>query len=174
MIRLIKRYESRKLYDTEESRYVSLEEISTWIRQGQEVRVLDNASGNDVTSQTLTQIILDEGRRGTSLLPSELLHELVRIGERAVTTGVEQVQQGVDRLVQASIDRLAPVRRAREEMSTLKSRLEQLEATLAELEAEPVPDNEALVPIESGLPVPVDEAPAAAPGVREMEEATKR
>src|SRR3977135_700356 len=83
MIRLIKRYESRKLYDTEESRYVSLEEISGWIRQGQEVRVMDNATGGDVTSQTLTQIILDEGRRGTSSLPSELLHELVRLGERA-------------------------------------------------------------------------------------------
>jgi polyhydroxyalkanoate synthesis repressor PhaR len=136
MIRLIKRYESRKLYDTEESRYVSLEEIAAWIRQGQEVRVLDNATSGDVTSQTLTQIILDEGRRGTSSLPSELLHELVRLGERAVHSGVEQVQNGVDRLVQASIDRLAPVRRAREEMSGLRTRLEQLEASLAALDSE--------------------------------------
>lgn len=136
MIRLIKRYESRKLYDTEESRYVSLEEIAGWVRQGQEVRVLDNATAGDVTSQTLTQIILDEGRRGTSSLPSELLHELVRLGERAVQNGVEQVQHGVDRLVQASIDRLAPVRRAREEMSGLRSRLEQLEASLAALDSE--------------------------------------
>jgi polyhydroxyalkanoate synthesis repressor PhaR len=136
MIRLIKRYESRKLYDTEESRYVSLEEIASWVRQGQEVRVLDNATAGDVTSQTLTQIILDEGRRGTSSLPSELLHELVRLGERAVHSGVEQVQHGVDRLVQASIDRLAPVRRAREEMSGLRTRLEQLEASLAALDSE--------------------------------------
>ena len=76
MIRLIKRYESRKLYDTEESRYVSLDEIATWIRQGQEVKVVDNSTNNDVTSQTLTQVILDEGRKGTSFLPSELLHDL--------------------------------------------------------------------------------------------------
>lgn len=136
MIRLIKRYESRKLYDTEESRYVSLDEIAGWIRQGQEVRVLDNASGGDVTSQTLTQIILDEGRRGTSFIPSDLLHELVRIGERAVTTGMEQVSQGVDKLVQVSIDRLAPVRRVREEMTGLRARLEQLEVSLAQLETE--------------------------------------
>lgn len=136
MIRLIKRYESRKLYDTEESRYVSLEEIASWVREGQEVRVIDNATSGDVTSQTLTQIILDEGRRGTSSLPSELLHELVRLGERAVHSGVEQVQSGVDRLVQASIDRLAPVRRAREEMSSLRSRLEQLEESLAALDSE--------------------------------------
>jgi polyhydroxyalkanoate synthesis repressor PhaR len=130
MIRLIKRYESRKLYDTEESRYVSLDEIATWVRQGQEVRVVDNGTNNDVTSQTLTQIILDEGRKGTSFLPSELLHDLVRIGERAVSTGMEQVQNGVDRL----IDRLGPVRKAREEMSSLRTRLEELEVSLAELE----------------------------------------
>ncbi|HUO87402.1 MAG TPA: polyhydroxyalkanoate synthesis regulator DNA-binding domain-containing protein [Thermoanaerobaculia bacterium] len=136
MIRLIKRYESRKLYDTEESRYVSLEEISTWIREGQEVRVVDNATSADVTSQTLTQIILDEGRRGTSFLPSELLHELVRLGEKAVSSGVEQVQHGVDRLVQVSVDRLAPVRRAREEMSRLRSQLERLESSLANLETD--------------------------------------
>ena len=134
MIRLIKRYESRKLYDTEESRYVSLDEISGWIRQGQEVKVVDNATGGDVTSQTLTQIILDEGRRGTSFLPSELLHDLVRMGERAVSSGFEQVSSGVDRLVQASIDRLGPVRRVREEMSSLRARLEQLESSLADLE----------------------------------------
>jgi polyhydroxyalkanoate synthesis repressor PhaR len=136
MIRLIKRYESRKLYDTEESRYVSLEEISKWIREGQEVKVIDNANTADVTAQTLTQIILDEGRRGTSFLPTDLLHELVRAGERAVSSGVEQVQSGVDRFVQASIDRFGPVRRAREEMSTLRSRLEQLESSLSRLEAE--------------------------------------
>jgi polyhydroxyalkanoate synthesis repressor PhaR len=136
MIRLIKRYESRKLYDTEESRYVSLDEIAGWVRQGQEVRVLDNATGGDVTSQTLTQIILDEGRRGTSFLPSELLHDLVRMGERAVSSGFEQVSSGVDRLVQASIDRLGPVRRVREEMSSLRARLEQLESSLTDLERE--------------------------------------
>ncbi len=145
MIRLIKRYESRKLYDTEESRYVSLDEIANWIRQGQEVKVVDNATNNDVTSQTLTQIILDEGRKGTSFLPSELLHDLVRVGERAVNSGMEQVQQGVDKL----IDRLGPVRRVREEMSSLRTRLEQLEVSLAELETADVvavePKNEEIV-----------------------------
>ncbi len=160
MIRLIKRYESRKLYDTEESRYVSLEEIAAWIRQGQEVRVVDNATGGDATPQTLTQIILDEGRRGTSFLPSELLHELVRVGERAVASGREQLAQGVDRLVAASLDRLAPVRRAREEMTGLRTRLEQLEASLSELEAAPAaaaspgaaPPASGIVPVPSKNP----------------------
>jgi len=134
MVRLIKRYESRKLYDTEESRYVSLDELAGWIRTGQQVEVVDNSTGADVTAQTLTQIILDEGRKGTNFLPSELLHELVRAGQRAVETGVEQVGQKMDRFVQASIDRLGPVRRAREEMDRLRSRLEELESSLTRLE----------------------------------------
>jgi len=134
MIRLIKRYGSRKLYDTEESRYVALEELAGWIRRGQQIKVVDNKTSDDVTSQTLTQIISEEGRRGTSLLPNELLHDLIRAGEQAVSTGVEQLQNRMDRLVQASIDRIGPVRRAREEMANLRGRLEELESSLAEID----------------------------------------
>ncbi len=134
MVRLIKRYESRKLYDTEESRYVSLDQIADWVRRGQEVRVVDNASAEDVTAQTLTQVILEEGRNGESKISSELMHELVRFGEKAWTSSVEHVQNGVDRVVQASIDRLAPVRQARAEMTRLRSRLEELEDSLTDLE----------------------------------------
>ncbi len=136
MIRLIKRYGSRKLYDTEESRYVSLEELAAWIRSGQQIRVIDNKSSDDVTPQTLTQIISEEGRRGTSMLPNDLLHDLIRIGEEAVSNGVEQLHHSVDRLVQASIDRIGPVRRAREEMARLRERLEELESSLAAYEGQ--------------------------------------
>jgi len=136
MIRLIKRYGSRKLYDTEESRYVSLEELAGWIRSGQQIRVIDNKTSDDVTSQTLTQIISEEGRKGTALLPNEMLHELIRIGEQAVSTGVEQLQTRMDQLVQASIDRIGPVRRAREEMARLRERLEDLESSLASIDVE--------------------------------------
>jgi cell division protein FtsB len=65
------------------------------------------------------------------------MHELVRFGERTWNSGVEQVQQGVDRVVKASIDRLAPVRQARAEMARLRRRLEELEASLRDLESEP-------------------------------------
>ena len=136
MIRLIKRYGSRKLYDTEESRYVSLEELATWIRKGQQIRVIDNKTGDDATSQTLTQIISEEGRRGTSLLPNDLLHDLIRAGEQAVSSGVEQLQTRMDKLVQASIDRIGPVRRAREEMARLRERLEELESSLAAIDVQ--------------------------------------
>ena len=135
MIRVVKRYESRKLYDTEESRYVSLDEIAVWVRDGQEVQVIDNSTSQDVTAQTLAQIILEEGRNGRSRIPADVLRDLVRFGEKTLTSGVEHVQQGVDRMVKASIDRLGPVRQAREEMTRLRSRLEELEESLADLEA---------------------------------------
>jgi polyhydroxyalkanoate synthesis repressor PhaR len=140
MIRIVKRYESRKLYDTEESRYVSLDEIAVWVRAGQEVQIIDNRSSQDVTAQTLTQIILEEGRNGRSSIPADVLRDLVRFGERTLTSGVEHVQQSMDKMVKASIDRLGPVREAREEMTRLRSRLEELEESLSELEVSGVVD----------------------------------
>jgi polyhydroxyalkanoate synthesis repressor PhaR len=137
VIRLIKRYGSRKLYDTEESRYVSLEELGSWVRQGQQVRVIDNDTDEDVTAPTLTQVILEDGKRGSSFLPSELLHELIRQGGEIVSSGVKQLNQRVDRLLQAGMERVAPIREVREETQVLRERLEQLEATLARIESQP-------------------------------------
>ena len=135
MIRVIKRYGSRKLYDTEESRYVSLEEIAVWVRSGQEIRVVDNGTGEDVTTQTLAQIILEEGRRGSPMFSSELLHQLIRRGEDLVTSGIGQLQDGVDRALQASLDRIPPLRKVREETVRLRQRLDALEASIADMEA---------------------------------------
>ena len=94
MPRTIKRYESRKLYDSKESRYVSLQEIAAWIRDGQEIEVIDNATDEVVTGQTLAQIILDEGRSGRGRLSPELLHDLVRASGEKISSGVNQVQKG--------------------------------------------------------------------------------
>ena len=136
MIRLIKRYGSRKLYDTEESRYVSLEEIGDWVRRGQQVKVQDNTTGDDVTAQTLALVIVEEGRRGSSFFTSDLLHDLIRRGERVLSSGVEQLQSGVDRALRASLDRIPPLRQVREETARLRERLEALEASLAEIETD--------------------------------------
>ena len=106
MLRQIKRYGSRKLYDTEESRYVSLEQIGEWVREGQEIQVIDNKTQEDVTAQTLTQVILELGRRGSTLPNSQVLHQLIRSGGSIVSS----VNQGVDRLLQAGMDRLPPLR----------------------------------------------------------------
>ena len=80
-MRTIKRYSNRKLYDTQESRYVTLEEIEEMIRGGREISVVDAASGEDLTSVTLTQIILENERTRRASLPSAFLHQLIKHGE---------------------------------------------------------------------------------------------
>ncbi len=140
MIRLIKRYggASRKLYDTEESRYVSLEELSAWIRAGQELQVVDSGTGEDVTAQTLAQSIYEDHKRGSSLLSGDFLHEVIRRGSEALSHGADRVQAKVDRMVQSSVDRLAQAATVQEDMVLLRNRLAELEATLAELESRTV------------------------------------
>ena len=137
MVRLIRRYggESRKLYDTEESRYVSLEELGDWVRQGQELRVVDSKTEEDVTAQTLAQIIYEAERRGGSLLSSAFFHEVIRRGGRALSAGVEEVQHRVGGLVRSSAKRLPPVRRARSELDLLRQGLAALDRSLSHLEA---------------------------------------
>src|SRR2546423_15690975 len=81
MAYVIKRYSNRKLYDTQESRYVTLEEIEEMIRAGREITVVDAASGEDLTSVTLTQIILENERNHRANLPSAFLHQLIKHGE---------------------------------------------------------------------------------------------
>lgn len=138
MVRLIKRYGggSRKLYDTEESRYVSLDEVAGLVRAGQELRVVDSATGEDVTGQVLAQVIYEGEKRGMRLLSPELLHDVIRRGEAALQAKVEQLQAGVDRLVKGSVDRLPPVRDLRGEYEALQQGLADLEASLAALERE--------------------------------------
>ncbi len=80
---LIKKYGNRRLYDTGESRYVTLEELSDKIRGGEDVRVVDAKSGEDLTQATLTQIIV-EGRGAAKLLPVPLLMQLIRLGDDAL------------------------------------------------------------------------------------------
>jgi polyhydroxyalkanoate synthesis repressor PhaR len=137
MIRLIKRYGggSRKLYDTEESRYVSLDDVAEWVREGQQLRVVDSATREDVTAQTLAQVIYEGEKRGHSFLSSDLLHQVIRRGERAISSGVEQFQSGVDKLVKASVERIAPVSGAQRELEVLRQRLGELERSLTQLEA---------------------------------------
>src|SRR5213082_2454716 len=81
MAYVIKRYSNRKLYDTQESRYVTLEEIEEMVRAGKEISVVDAASGEDLTAVTLTQIILENQRSHRSGLPTAFLHQLIKHGE---------------------------------------------------------------------------------------------
>lgn len=75
---LIKRYASRRLYNTETSDYVTLEDIAGFIRAGREVQIVDLKSGDDLTRQYLLQIIAEHESRGESVLPIDVLTDLVR------------------------------------------------------------------------------------------------
>ena len=80
---IVKKYGNRRLYDTSDSRYITLEELAEKVRQGEEVRVVDAKSNEDLTAVTLTQILV-EGRGAARLLPVPLLIQLVRLGDDAL------------------------------------------------------------------------------------------
>ena len=75
---LIKRYASRRLYNTETSDYVTLEDIAGFIRDGREVQIMDLKTGDDLTRQYLLQIIAEHESRGENVLPVTVLNDLVR------------------------------------------------------------------------------------------------
>jgi len=84
---LIKRYASRRLYNTETSDYVTLEDIAGFIREGRDVQIVDLKSGDDLTRQYLLQIIAEHESRGENVLPTNVLTDLVR----SYTTEVQSV-----------------------------------------------------------------------------------
>lgn len=119
--RVIKRYQNRKLYDTVDSCYVTLEDIAELVKQGEDICVLDNTTQDDLTSVTLSQIIFEKEKKQKNVLPLAALTNIIRTGgealrgiahralesgQRAFSTGVrefehlrEEVQQKVDALV---------------------------------------------------------------------------
>ena len=80
---LIRKYSDRRLYDTGASRYVKLDDIARLVREGIDVKVVDARTGKDLTSMTLTQIIVEGARGRESALPLQLLQQLVRASDRA-------------------------------------------------------------------------------------------
>jgi polyhydroxyalkanoate synthesis repressor PhaR len=89
--KVIKRYTNRKLYDTVESRYVTLDEIAEMVKAGAEVKVIDNRSKEDLTSVTLAQIIFEEEKK-TSKMSLETLRDLIRYGGEVAQRLVEGTQ----------------------------------------------------------------------------------
>ena len=74
---IIKKYANRRLYDTESSSYITLERLAEMVRQKREFKVVDARSGEDITHNVLTQIIMDEESRGQTLLPISFLRQLI-------------------------------------------------------------------------------------------------
>ncbi|KPQ14282.1 MAG: polyhydroxyalkanoate synthesis repressor PhaR [Rhodobacteraceae bacterium HLUCCO18] len=105
---LIKRYASRRLYNTETSDYVTLEDIAGFIRDGREVKIVDLKSGDDLTRQYLLQIIAEHESRGESVLPIAVLTDLVRsystqaqsVVPDFLTMSFEMLKQGQSKMVE--------------------------------------------------------------------------
>jgi polyhydroxyalkanoate synthesis repressor PhaR len=111
---LIKRYANRKLYNTETSRYITLKGIAELLENGQEVRVVDNETGEDITSVTLSQILVDTERGGRTVPGSlltgifqrggETLYGVLRRGVDDASEGIGEFQRNVRKLMGADAD----------------------------------------------------------------------
>ncbi|MCO5187726.1 MAG: hypothetical protein M9928_16120 [Anaerolineae bacterium] len=110
---IIKRYPNRKLYNTETKRYITLDGISTLIKQSNEVQVLDHTTGEDLTTLTLTQIIFEQEKKRGGFLPKSVLTGLIqgggeRIGSLRRTLGMpldllRQVDDEIERRMKEMI-----------------------------------------------------------------------
>jgi polyhydroxyalkanoate synthesis repressor PhaR len=94
---IIKKYANRRLYDTESSSYITLEHLSVMTRAGREFKVVDAKTGDDITHNVLTQIIVEEENRGTTLLPVNFLRQIISMYG-------DQMQSMVPHYLEASME----------------------------------------------------------------------
>jgi polyhydroxyalkanoate synthesis repressor PhaR len=85
-VKIIKRYQNRKLYDTKQSCYVTLDDIAKMIRSNEEVMVIDNKSKNDITAATLTQIIFESEKKASQYAPLFTLREIIQHGNGSISS----------------------------------------------------------------------------------------
>ena len=105
---LIKRYASRRLYNTETSDYVTLEDVAAFIRAGRDVQIVDLKSGDDLTRQFLLQIIAEHESRGENVLPLNVLTDLVKsyttqaqsVVPQFLAQSFEMLRQGQSKIVE--------------------------------------------------------------------------
>ncbi len=82
---VLKKYANRRLYDTEKRSFVSLSQVAELVKQGRELEISDDKTGEDVTAFILTQIVLEEAKKKTLLLPVSLLYLLIRYGDSVLS-----------------------------------------------------------------------------------------
>jgi polyhydroxyalkanoate synthesis repressor PhaR len=97
-VRLIKRYGNRKLYDVRSSRYVTLEGVRALVQAGEDVHVIDNDSGEDLTGVTFAQIIYEEAKRHNGVYSLPFLRWLIQRGDEAVRDVLRSVERGREAL----------------------------------------------------------------------------
>ncbi len=103
--KVIKRYTNRKLYDTVESRYVTLDEIAEMVKQGVEVKIVDNRTKEDLTSVTLAQIVFEEEKK-TTRMPLSVLREIIRRPGEQISEFIKSVTPRVTSIREEAESRL--------------------------------------------------------------------
>ena len=103
--RLIKRYANRKLYDTRDSRYVTLQQVAVFVREGEDVKIIDNKSKEDLTNVTLAQIIYEEEKKGESETRKSTLRSFIQDGRERIITSLPA---SISKLVRREDDESAP------------------------------------------------------------------
>src|SRR4051812_25106461 len=127
--KIIKRYQNRKLYDTDASCYVTLDEIAEMIQQGEEVTVVDNRNQKDITAATLTQIIFEKQKRSDMPVPISTLRHIIQHGDGSFSSFLSKNTDG---------NQLDVIRELETKVKALNSKLDGLEKRGAVL-----PDSEA-------------------------------
>ncbi len=94
---VLKKYANRRLYDTERSAYVTLDEVADMVRQGRVIQAIDAQTKEDVTAFVLTQIVLEEARKKKALLPEPLLHMIIRYGDNVLVDFFDQYLEQIVR-----------------------------------------------------------------------------
>jgi polyhydroxyalkanoate synthesis repressor PhaR len=140
--RVVKRYANRKLYDTRDSRYVTLQQIAGYVRDGEDVRIIDNRTKEDLTDVTLAQIIYEEQKDGKkSSWSVKTLRQLIRDGGDRLMTSLKQTPavtrpkeawDELSRLKDARV--LALVSIAKGQLQSLEAEVQRLQARVRELE----------------------------------------
>jgi len=95
--RIIKRYANRKLYDTRDSRYVTLQEIARFVRGSDDVRIIDNRTKEDLTNVTLAQIIYEEEKKGDEARSIRSLRDFIQQGKSRMREGRERLIESIQR-----------------------------------------------------------------------------
>ena len=124
MERIIKKYGNRKLYDTQESRYVSLRDLKDYIRSGETVTIIDKQTGNDITSEVLTKAILEDTQDERDAITPGTLHDLIRWGSNTIEAGLERFGK--------SLNRVLPIAGSND-IKTLQERILELEEKVNDL-----------------------------------------
>lgn len=156
--RVIKRYNNRKLYDTLASRYVKLDDILKMVMDGEEIKIIDNDSGRDLSGITMAQILFEELKRKKGLVSFSALKNLIRLSGGSISElfedlfspdspllaeikgkgrkKLDEFYTWLDKKIESTLPGLAQITSMKEDFRELKEKVELLEKELNKLKKE--------------------------------------